>query len=263
MTKSTAKVCTNGILLAGNWKMNFGKKETLQFLEALRIAPQLNAQMRLYIPFLSLESARNFSEVNSLPLQIGAQNISGEKSGAFTGEVSASMLQEIGIEHALVGHSERRQFFGETNESVLKRTVGALTQGMEVLVCIGETLTERNADQTEAILSTQLKLLLADTVCKEAFGKKLHVAYEPVWAIGTGVTASPEQAETAHSFIRAQMTEKLGYSIANATRILYGGSVTPANFKELLACPNIDGGLVGGASLKIESWTQLWNLIEA
>ena len=257
------KVGTSGILLAGNWKMNLGQQETKQFLDQLKILSKKNAIMRLYPPFLSMESALKSVQENALPIQIGAQNVHFEKAGAFTGEVSASMLKEIGIEQTLVGHSERRQFFGETNVSVLKRTVSALSQGMEVLVCIGETLTERNLNQTESVLITQLNGLLEDTTCKEHFGGKLHIAYEPVWAIGTGVTATPDQAESAHAFIRKLLTEKLGKPQAAATRILYGGSVTPTNFKELLACPNIDGGLVGGSSVKVESWTALWNLIEA
>jgi triosephosphate isomerase len=249
------------ILLAGNWKMNHGPKDTAQFLDSLAVSPKANSQMRLYVPFVSLDTAVKTVESKKLPIQIGAQNIHFEKSGAFTGEISASMLKEIGITQALVGHSERRQYFGETNESVLKRTVGALTQGIEVLVCIGETLDQRNQNQTEKVIESQLTALLADDTCLQAFSKTLHIAYEPVWAIGTGVTATPAQAEEAHAFIRGLLTKKLGADQANATRILYGGSVTPANFKELLTCPNIDGGLVGGASVKVESWKQLWDLI--
>lgn len=249
------------ILLAGNWKMNHGPQATHEFISALSIPAKSDAQMRLYVPYLSLVSALNAVTQKQLPLQIGAENIHYEKSGAFTGEISGPMLSEIGIRQALVGHSERRQYFNETNETVLKRCVSALTQDFEVLVCIGETLGERNANQTQAVLDAQLKLILADETCKAAFGTTLHIAYEPVWAIGTGVTATPVQAEEAHAYIRKLLSEALGAEKANATRILYGGSVTPANFKELLSCPNIDGGLVGGASVKLESWTALWNLI--
>ena len=254
---------SKSVLLAGNWKMNYGPKETLQFFEILSLPTPPSAskaKMRLYVPYLSLETALRSAAAKKLAIEIGAQNIHSEKSGAFTGEISAPMLKEIGITQALVGHSERRQFFGETNASVLKRTVGALTQGMEVLVCIGETLDQRNEGKTESILSEQMKALLEDATCAEAFGKNLHIAYEPVWAIGTGVTATPAQAEAAHLFIRGLLIQRLGAERANATRILYGGSVTPANFKELLHCPNIDGGLVGGASLKLDSWTQLWSI---
>jgi triosephosphate isomerase len=249
------------ILLAGNWKMNHGPKSTSEFLGTLNFAAKPNAQMRLYVPYLSIPTAIAASENKRLPLQIGAQNIHFELSGAFTGEISGPMLDEIGVKQVLVGHSERRQYFNETDETVLKRTVSALKQGFEVLACIGETLAERNGNQTNAVLLKQLTLLLSDETCKAAFGQKLHIAYEPVWAIGTGVVATPAQAQEAHAYIRSLLGEKLASEVVQSTCILYGGSVSPANFKELLACPDIDGGLVGGASVKVDSWTALWNLI--
>ncbi len=249
------------ILLAGNWKMNHGPKATAEFISALSIPAKGDAQMRLYVPYVSLTTALKSVADKKLPLQIGAENIHFEKSGAFTGEISGPMLEEIGIQQVLVGHSERRQHFNETNETVLKRTVSSLNQGFEVLLCIGETLAERNANQTESVLSEQLKLILVDQTCLGALSTKLHIAYEPVWAIGTGVVATTAQAESAHAFIRNLLIKAAGESKANATRVLYGGSVTPANFKELIACPNIDGGLVGGASLKLDSWSALWNLL--
>jgi triosephosphate isomerase len=245
---------TRGVLLAGNWKMNHGPKATAEFLNQLNVRAKSNAQMRLYVPYVSLTTALALAKKTSsnkfspsdpdFSLEIGAQNIHFEKSGAFTGEISGPMLNE-------------------TDETVLKRTQSALEQGFEVLVCIGETLAERNGGQTETVLATQLKGLLADKACLAAFGKKLHIAYEPVWAIGTGVVASPAQAQAAHAFIRAKLSEKssIHVEIAQNTKILYGGSVTPVNFKELLTCPDIDGGLVGGASVKVDSWTALWNLI--
>jgi len=254
-----------GVLLAGNWKMNHLQKDTLAFLDVLsptlRASPKANSQMRIYAPALSLEAAAKKVKADSIPLQIGCQNAHYEKSGAFTGEISSPMLKEIGIDQVLVGHSERRQLFGETNETVLKRTVSALEQGMEVLVCVGETLDERNQGRMQSVLQSQFELLVQNETVKNAFGTKLHIAYEPVWAIGTGVTATPAQAAEAHAYIRQLLQVKVGPACANATRILYGGSVTPANFKELLECTDIDGGLVGGASLKIESWTALWALI--
>ncbi len=248
------------VILAGNWKMNHGTKETKAFLSALEFKADPNAEMRLYIPFLSLTSGLEVVNSRKLPLQIGAQNVHFEKSGAFTGEVSAPMLIENGIKQVLVGHSERRQYFNETNDTVLKKTVSSLNQGLEVLVCIGETQNERNQNLTEKVLLEQMKQLLENETCGAAFGTTLHIAYEPVWAIGTGVTATPTQAEEAHAFIRGLLAKKLSPTNTAATRILYGGSVTPANFKELLACPNIDGGLVGGASLKLDSWMALWNI---
>jgi triosephosphate isomerase len=249
------------ILLAGNWKMNHGPKATTEFLEKLDMNAKPNASMRLYVPYLSLTTAQAIVDARKLPLEIGAQNIHYEQSGAFTGEISGPMLKEVGVTQVLVGHSERRQFFNETDETVLKRVVSSLKQGFEVLVCIGETLAERNENRTESVLSAQMSKLLADDTCLAAFGKNLHIAYEPVWAIGTGVVATPEQAQQAHAFIRGLLAKKMTTEITQKTLILYGGSVSPANFKELLACPDIDGGLVGGASLKVDSWTALWNLI--
>jgi triosephosphate isomerase len=252
---------TKQILLAGNWKMNHGPKATAEFLGNLSIEAKANAQMRLYVPYVSIPTAIAASENKNLPLQIGAQNIHFELSGAFTGEVSGPMLDEIGVKQVLVGHSERRQYFNETDATVLKRTVSALKQGFEVLLCIGETLDQRNSNQTHTVLESQLTLLLSDPDCLAAFSKKLHIAYEPVWAIGTGVVATPAQAQEAHAYIRSLLAKKLSTDSTQSTCILYGGSVTPANFKELLGCPDIDGGLVGGASVKVDSWTALWNLI--
>ena len=249
------------ILLAGNWKMNHGPLATQEFLKQLHMQAKPNAKMRLYVPYLSLSAALAESAARKLPLEIGAQNVHFEKSGAFTGEISAPMLLEIGIEQALIGHSERRQYFNETDETVLKRTESALIQGLEVLVCVGETLVQRNEQKTRSIIEKQMERLLASEICVRAFGTKLNLAYEPVWAIGTGVTASPTQAEEVHAHIRSLLLARLPEAAANATRVLYGGSVTPANFKELLACPNIDGGLVGGASVKVDTWSALWNLI--
>lgn len=249
---------SRGVLLAGNWKMNHTQKDTTAFLDALKIESKPGAQMRLYVPYLNLETALRKAHSG---LQIGAQNVHFEKSGAFTAEVSCPMLKEIGVNQVLIGHSERRQYFGETNDTVLKRCVTALNEGFEVLVCVGETLHERNDGKMQSILEAQLIQLTSNETTRTAFGQKLHIAYEPVWAIGTGVTATPVQAAEAHAFIRNFLKTKISADCANATRILYGGSVTPANFKELLACADIDGGLVGGASLKIEGWTQLWTLI--
>lgn len=247
-----------GVLLAGNWKMNHTQKDTIAFLDALKIDTKANSQMRLYVPYLNLETALKKAPKG---IQIGAQNVHFEKSGAFTAEISCGMLKEIGINQVLIGHSERRQYFNETNDTVIKRTLTALSEGFEVLVCVGETLQERNDGKMQSILTAQLEQLTSNEITSKAFGDKLHIAYEPVWAIGTGVTATPAQAAEAHAFIRNFLQTKVSPACANATRILYGGSVTPANFKELLTCPDIDGGLVGGASLKIEGWTQLWALI--
>lgn len=182
----------------------------------------------------------------------------GEK-GAFTGEVSGPMLQEIGISTVLVGHSERRQYFGETDESVRKRSESLLAQGFKVILCIGETRTEREQNQTQEILKRQLQGALPEAGKGAAsyLNGQLVLAYEPVWAIGTGLTATPAQAEEAHQFIRELMIQRFGAEAAQKTPILYGGSVTPENVDSLLACPNVDGALVGGASLKPDGFLRL------
>lgn len=251
-------------ILAGNWKMNFTKTEALAFIEGLSSLKSVpGTQMHMYAPALFLDSlaCAAAAKQNTLPLYFGAQNCFSEKSGAFTGEWSATQLQSIDIHRTLVGHSERRQFFGDTDEVVLKKCQSLTSQGLDVLVCVGETLAERESGKTWDVLTKQLSKLVSDPALKDLFGKKLNIAYEPVWAIGTGKTASPEQAEEVHAWIRDLLQKNLGTEIAGRTSILYGGSVSPANFADLMKCPNIDGGLVGGASLKLESWTALWNLL--
>ncbi len=252
---------SRGVLLAGNWKMNHGPTAAREFFQELPYSKKAGARMRIYPSFLTLSAALEAVKSGGQDIEMGAQNFHAEKSRAFTGEVSGPMLQEIGIHHVLLGHSERRQYFAETPSVILKKTVSALEQGFEVLLCIGETLEERNAGRTLEVLTQQLGPTLADPTCSAAFGRNLHLAYEPVWAIGTGVTATPAQAQETHLSLRALLTRTLGQNTANAVQILYGGSVTPANFAELLACVDIDGGLVGGASLKPDSFGALWNLI--
>jgi triosephosphate isomerase len=281
-----------GVFVAGNWKMNHGPASARAFLDSLadlgfpndrvrRASGGRALQSAVLVPAVSLEAARaavaeqGWSDL----LQVGSQNTHFEASGAFTGEVSAPLLKEIGIELSLVGHSERRQYFGETDESAGKRTASLLSQGFEVILCIGETRPEREAGQTEAVLSRQLGeafhaagawMMAKGLEFTSAHWARLTLAYEPVWAIGTGLTATPEQAQEAHAFIRqwlsragssggtaAGSTEPLSVPPAETTAILYGGSVTPENFARLLACPDVDGGLVGGASLKPESFLKL------
>jgi triosephosphate isomerase len=248
-------------ILAGNWKMNHGPAAAKTFLDQLSAVGKRGATLRIYAPFLSLQSCIERVNTLALPVEIGAQNLHAEKSGAFTGEISGPMLAEIGIRQILIGHSERRQYFGETDAILLKKTVSALEQGFEVLFCIGETLEERKSGKTLEVLRKQLEALVGHEACQSAFGKTLHLAYEPVWAIGTGLTATPEQAQETHHGIREFLKASLGVEKSDAVRILYGGSVTPQNFGELLRCPDIDGGLVGGASLKPESFRALWELL--
>jgi triosephosphate isomerase len=185
---------------------------------------------------------------------LGAQNVHWEPEGAFTGEISTAMLADLGCEWAIVGHSERRTYFGETDETVLRKVEALLAAGLRPIVCVGETLEQRESDRTEAVLRTQI------TQGLRGLGAKLAdavIAYEPVWAIGTGRTATPEQAQAAHAFIRGLISEMAGESIAEGLRIQYGGSVKPSNAAELFALPDVDGGLIGGACLKADSFAEV------
>lgn len=252
-------------IFAGNWKMNYTAKETREFFNAIAgkiPAAKSGCEFQLYVPTLSLTTALELGRKHGIT--IGAQNAHWEMKGAFTGETSGAMLKEIGVNQVLIGHSERRQYFGETNATVAKRCASLLKQGFNVLVCIGETRAEREAGKTNTVLREQLMALFheGDLNCGSYLGKSLHVAYEPVWAIGTGLTATPEQAEEAHVEVRKVLAKSVSEQAAQATSILYGGSVTPANFENLLHCSNIDGGLVGGASLKAEDWLKLATILK-
>jgi triosephosphate isomerase len=259
-----------GLLIAGNWKMNHGPKETVKFFSELNELSKTSlsdadrariTEKKLTVciapPFLSLaEAVTQPSQLGLFPLSIAAQNASSEKAGAFTGEVSAAMLREIGVEWAIVGHSERRQLFGETDALVRRRVGGLLNQGLTVILCIGETQTERSSGQTDVVLSHQLRKAI-DAETAPFLKDRLILAYEPVWAIGTGVTATPAQAEAAHHFIREWITKNFGQELSEKAVLLYGGSVTPENVESLLACESVDGALVGGASLKPASLLSL------
>lgn len=259
-----------GVFISGNWKMYNGQSETAGFFKELRAKwneslskPTLDAikakNIRAMVipPNISLEKA--LESARGLPVEVGAQNVHWEKNGAFTGEISGPMLKEIGINTALVAHSERRQYFGETDETANKRLESLLKQGIQVIFCLGETKTEREAGQTEKVLLKQLDSGLPKPGSEGAnfLDGRLVIAYEPVWAIGTGLTATPQQAEEAHQFIRKYLWDRFGMAASAKTQILYGGSVKPDNILALLECPNIDGGLVGGASLKPESFLAL------
>jgi len=219
------------VLVAGNWKMFKGSAETVAFLEAF--APPAGVEVVVCPPFTSLEAAVG----GGVPVY--AQNVHWEREGAFTGEVSGPMLLELGVEGAIVGHSERRQLFGETDDAVRRRCEAALEAGLAVIACVGETESEREAGETEAVLRRQVAAIPRHDA--------LVIAYEPVWAIGTGQTATPELAQQAHETIKA----------LHETRVLYGGSVKPGNAAELMAQPDVDGALVGGASLDPESFAAI------
>jgi triosephosphate isomerase len=259
-----------GVLIAGNWKMNYTAAETAVFFSEFDklcrekpLDPSTRSGLKsgslgalIFPPMLSVQKARALSENAPFSLEIGAQNAHWEKKGAFTGEVSGPMLAEIGLGWVLIGHSERRQYFGETDETVRKRTESLLAQGFRVMMCIGETRAEREAGQTQAVLTRQIAGAMPEAGKGAAayLDGRLVLAYEPVWAIGTGLTATPEQAEEAHRFLRELIGKRYGSDAAEDTPLLYGGSVTPENIDSLLVCNNVDGALVGGASLKPESF---------
>jgi len=223
------------MLIAGNWKMFKGPSETRAFAEAFE-SPE-GVDVVLCPPYPSLATAVDAG------LTAYAQNVHWAREGAFTGEASAPMLNELGVQGAIIGHSERRRLFGETDETVARRTVAALEHGLGVIACVGESGEERQAGQTELILRVQIEAI------RDAVGphERLVIAYEPVWAIGTGQTATPKQAQEAHAFIKSLVD----------VPVLYGGSVKPENADEILSEPDVDGALVGGASLEVDSFTAI------
>jgi triosephosphate isomerase len=225
------------MLVAGNWKMYKGPAEAAEFCLGLREQELDGVDVVVCPPFVSLAVAVQL--LAGTEIAVAAQNVHWDDSGAFTGEVSAPMLRELGVYGTIVGHSERRQYFGETDETVARRVHAALEAGLFVIACVGETEREREDGETEDVLRRQLGALAADD--------NLVLAYEPVWAIGTGKTATPEIAQQAHAFIKSQLDAP----------VLYGGSVKPDSAAELLAQPDVDGALVGGASLELESFTAI------
>ena len=243
--------------MSGNWKMYKTPAETIAFFEKFRPLVEKSEHCEIVIcpPFTNLAAA--VGAVQGSNIRIGAQNIGWAKEGAFTGEISGPMLKAVGVTHTIVGHSERRQYFGETDETVLRRTQAALEFGISPSVCVGERLEEREGGATEAVLARQFQKGIAD-LTEQQFAK-IAIAYEPVWAIGTGKTATPDIAAGAHRAIRAQVRDKFGKDAADAVRILYGGSVSPENVKALMAQPEIDGVLVGGKSLDALSFASIVN----
>jgi triosephosphate isomerase len=241
--------------MAGNWKMYKTAQETQAFFE--KFVPQVAAvegrDIVICPPFVNLPAA--VAATQGTRIGIGGQNLYWKNEGAYTGEVSGPMLAAVGARWVIIGHSERRQYFGETDETVLQRTVAAIAAGLNPIVCVGERLEERESGNTEAVLAKQY----SDGIAKltpEQFAK-IVIAYEPVWAIGTGKTATPEIASDAHGFIRAQAESAFGKAAAASLRILYGGSVKPDNAKALMAKEDIDGALVGGASLTPDSFAAI------
>jgi triosephosphate isomerase len=244
-------------VMAGNWKMYKSAAETTAFFQKFSplVASAIHAEVVICPTFVNIPAAVDAAK--STAIGIGAQDVFWLKEGAYTGEVSAPMLAAVGCRWVIIGHSERRQYFHETEETVFKKTVAALDAGLNPIVCLGERLEEREANATEAVCSAQFDGGLAG-LTPEQFAR-IVIAYEPVWAIGTGKTATPEMAAAAHKFIRSEARKKFGPDAASACRILYGGSVKPDNVKGLMAQPEIDGALVGGASLDPASFASIVN----
>lgn len=238
--------------VAGNWKMNLSLREATDLAGSLRTAlADLDAvELAVFPPFVFLPSV--IEALKGSNLAVGAQNMHSEESGAFTGEVAASMLLDVGCSRVIIGHSERRHIFGESNEQTNAKLHAALRFGLEPILCVGEKLDERDAGKTTEVVSGQLEAGLEGITPEQV--RHVTIAYEPVWAIGTGRNATPEQAQEVHATLRALLAERFRHDLAQTVRIQYGGSVKPDNADELMAAPDIDGALVGGASLKAESF---------
>jgi triosephosphate isomerase len=241
-------------LMAGNWKMNKTIGESAAMVKALKplIADVKDVEVLICPVFTSLYAVSQ--EIKDSNIKLGAQNLFWEAKGAFTGEISPSMVKDAGCSYVIIGHSERRQYFGETDETVNKKTKAAFEAGLVPVVCVGETLKEREDNDTFKVIEKQVRDGLAGLSAQQA--ETLVIAYEPVWAIGTGKTATPDQAQEVHAFIR-KLYAQIYKDAAEKVRILYGGSVNPKNVSDLMKQPDIDGGLVGGASLEADSFSQL------
>jgi triosephosphate isomerase len=244
-------------IMAGNWKMYKTLAETCDFFRRFNplVAGSTHCEIVICPPFVNLQAA--VGATRGTHIEIGGQNIYWEKEGAFTGEISAGMLQAVGSKWVLIAHSERRQYFGETNESARKKILAALESGLTPVYCVGENLDERQAGATHQVLGTQLSGGVTGLTADQFL--EIAIAYEPCWAIGTGKVATPEIAAEAHRFIRDQVRKQFGADAASSCRILYGGSVKPDNIRGLMAQPDIDGALVGGASLDPNSFASIVN----
>jgi triosephosphate isomerase len=240
-------------MIAGNWKMYKTARQAAETIQALRplVADVQGVEVVLCPPFTALAAAVDAASGSNIG--VGAQDCYWEKEGAFTGQVAVPMIADLGCRYVIVGHSERRQFFGETDATVDKKVAAVLAQGLVCIACVGETLAEREAGQTLAVLERQVR----DGLRAHLAAANLVIAYEPVWAIGTGKTATPAQAQEVHAFIRKTVQGLAGAEAAGRIRILYGGSVKPDNIAQLMAQPDLDGGLVGGASLDAGSFAKI------
>lgn len=243
-------------IIAGNWKMNKTVKEAVELIENLKpLVAKSKPEVVVCVPYTDLWAVSE--AIKGSKIKLGAENVAWADSGAYTGEISAEMLKEIGVEYVIIGHSERRQYFGETDQSVNLRLKQALKSQLKPIVCVGETLTEREKNRTKKVLRKQILEGFND-INAEDFAN-IVIAYEPVWAIGTGKTATAEDANKTIGFIRNLVKKTWGAEVSKALRIQYGGSMKPSNAKELMAMRNIDGGLIGGAALKAEDFSAIVN----
>lgn len=244
-------------VIAGNWKLFKTIAESVALVNELKplVANIKDVEIVVAPVFTSL--SRVADAIENSNVRLAAQDCYWEEEGAFTGEVAPKLLKDAGCSHVIIGHSERRQYFGETDQTVNKKTKAAIVAGLNAIVCVGETLAERESEQTFSVIETQIKNSLAGLIASDF--THVVIAYEPVWAIGTGKTASDAQAQEVHAFIRQLLAKLFSQSVADAVRILYGGSVKPENVKGLMAQTDIDGALVGGASLKAESFAGIVN----
>ena len=246
-------------MMAGNWKMNNTVGEAVVLTQEIsnQYEKEWPEDVDIVIcpPYVDLKPAKTVLDFDRTKIAVGAQNVYWEPSGAYTGEISVPMIKEIGCACSIVGHSERRELFGETNEDVNRKVKALVEGGLYAIVCVGESLAVRDEGTTDAFVTAQVRAAFAGVDATDA--ATCVVAYEPIWAIGTGRTATPEQAEAVCAAIRATLDELYGSSVSEEMRVLYGGSMNPGNVEGLMAEPNIDGGLIGGASLKCESFVQL------
>lgn len=245
-------------IVAGNWKMNNDLQETKQLLNDLKTQNKdSQAEVMVAPTFVNLESATHVLEDSQI--EVIAQNMHNANNGAYTGEISASMLKSIGINTVILGHSERRAYFNETDTLLAKKVDTALVNTMRVIFCFGEELNDRKANKQQQVVESQIEKALFHL--EASAWKNIILAYEPVWAIGTGETATPEQAQEMHQFIRKTIANKYGDTVSNSVSILYGGSVKPANAKEIFSKPDVDGGLIGGAALKADHFFAIVNAL--
>ena len=244
-------------VIAGNWKMNMTPKSAVALIEEMKplVAGKDACDVVLCVPAIDIPAA--VAATKGSNIKIGAENVHFKASGAYTGEISAEMLVEAGVEYVVIGHSERRQYFAETDQTVNLRTLAALNAGLKAIVCVGETLEQRELGYTETLLKYQTKMALTNVSAEQL--KNVIVAYEPVWAIGTGVTATADQADEGNGFVRAAIAEAYGAEVAETVTVQYGGSMNEKNAAELLAKVNVDGGLIGGASLVAEKFQAIVN----